>query len=132
MRSPWDVIVDTLRQQPLAFAYLFGFRATGKTGPRGDWDVAVYLSTIPGEDVTWEKFRIEEALARALGTDAIQVVILNRLDAPLLAYEIISKGKVRCESDTEGRPLYEAAALRRFHDWRFWLDRHMAASQAQV
>lgn len=132
MRSPWDAIVDALRQQPVAFAYLFGSRATGKTGPRNDWDVAVYLSTIPGEDVTWEKFRIEEALARALGTDAIQVVILNRLDAPLLAYEIISKGKALCESDTEGRLLYEAAALRRFHDWCFWLDRHMAASQAQV
>lgn len=61
-----------------------------------------------------------------------QVVILNRLDAPLLEYEVISKGKVLCEADPEARFLYEAAALRRFYDWRYWLDRHMLVSRVEA
>ncbi len=130
MTTSRDAIDATLGHFAVAFAYLFGSRVGATAGPRSDWDVAVYLSRLPEEDPIWERFRIEDALARALGSDAVQVIILNRLDAPLLEYEIVSKGQVLCERDAEARLLYESGALRRFHDWRYWLDRHMAASQA--
>ena len=34
----------------------------------------------------WQKFNIEDKLSVALKTDAIDVVILNRLDNPLLGF----------------------------------------------
>lgn len=109
MTTSRDAIDATLGHFAVAFAYLFGSRVGATAGPRSDWDVAVYLSRLPEEDPIWERFRIE--------------------DAPLLEYEIISKGQVLCERDVEARLLYESGALRRFHDWRYWLDRHMAASR---
>ena len=124
--------LDTLRQalagSDIACAYLFGSRSTGQAGSRSDWDIAVLLAESPAGHTTWEKFRIEGGLTEALGTDGVQVVILNHLDDPLLAFEIISKGRLLVERDRTARLLFETAAVRSFQDWQYWLDRHLKAA----
>ena len=69
MTTSRDAIDAALGHFAVAFAYLFGSRVGATADPRSDWDVAVYLSRLPEEAPIWERFRIEDALARALGSD---------------------------------------------------------------
>ncbi|MBF8277346.1 MAG: nucleotidyltransferase [Candidatus Brocadiaceae bacterium] len=110
----------------VSFAYLFGSRAQGKAGSRSDWDIAVYITDAELErNPVWQKIKIEDEISLALKTDNIQVVILNGLDAPLFAFNIISKGIVLADKNQESRVTFECNTLRRFHDWQYYLDRHL-------
>ena len=122
-------IKDALYRNPLvSFSYLFGSRASNKSGNMSDWDIAVYLNDDKMENnPVWQKIGLENELSSALKTDKIQVAVLNNLDAPLLAFNIVKDGILLTDKDTELRIGYECATLRRFHDWRYYLDRHMIA-----
>lgn len=122
-----------LKDRSIVFAYLFGSRATGTASARSDWDIAVYINDelLEGNPV-WQKFRIEDRLAVALGTDAVEVVVLNRMDNPLLAFEIVNKGILLVEHDEDVRLAYECRALGHYHDWRYFMDRHMKSEGYQV
>ncbi|MEK6737074.1 MAG: nucleotidyltransferase domain-containing protein [Planctomycetota bacterium] len=126
-----DAIMHQIRtilsqNQWVSFAYLFGSRAQGKAGSRSDWDIAVYITGAELErNPVWQKIKIEDEISLALKTDNIQVVILNGLDAPLFAFNIISKGIVLADKNQESRVTFECNTLRRFHDWQYYLDRHL-------
>lgn len=62
----------------IAFAYLFGSSARGEEGPLSDVDVAVYLTQ--EKDRLTIRTKLMEKIAKALGTDRVDVVVLN--DAP--------------------------------------------------
>lgn len=125
MRKATECLVSALSRSDIACAYLFGSRATGTARASSDWDVAVLLTRWPGNEAIWEKFKIEDDLAIALATDAVQVIILNTLDDPLLGFEIINTGQLLIERDQEARLLFEANTLRRYQDWQYWLNRHL-------
>ncbi len=126
-----DAIMHQIRtilsqNQWVSFAYLFGSRAQGKAGSRSDWDIAVYITDAELErNPVWQKIKLEDEISLALKTDNIQVVILNGLDAPLFAFNIISKGIVLADKNQESRVTFECNTLRRFHDWQYYLDRHL-------
>ncbi|MBI5309344.1 MAG: nucleotidyltransferase domain-containing protein [Planctomycetes bacterium] len=126
-----DATINQLRtilsqNQWVSFAYLFGSRAAGKAGSRSDWDIAVYITDAELErNPVWQKIKIEDEISLALKTDNIQVVILNGLDAPLFAFTIINKGIVLADKNQELRVTFECNTLRRFHDWQYYLDRHL-------
>lgn len=128
------IIAEALSQEPsIIFAYLFGSRAAGNASERSDWDIAVYINDeLLEENPVWQKFRIEDRLAVALGTDAVEVVVLNRMDNSLLAFEIISKGIVLVDNNEEERFAYECKALGQYHDWQYFMDRHMKSEGYQV
>lgn len=99
----------------VVFAYLFGSVASGRPGPLSDVDVAVYLEE--GTDCGRRRFEVIEALARHLGTDGIDVVVLN--SAPIaLAGRVLSGRRVILDRRPFVRHRYESLTAREFLDFR--------------
>lgn len=97
------------------FAYVFGSRANDTAGPLSDLDVAVYLS--PDLDYFTHRLRLLEKLNRLLGTDAIDLVILN--EAPLLlSHRIVRDGYI-IKDHREVRVRFEARTLNEYLDMAY-------------
>lgn len=75
-------------------AYLFGSRARGDTGPLSDYDFAVYFGGLSSVEAFNLKLALLNDLSRTLGTDTIDLVVLDGIDAPELGYQIVSDGKL--------------------------------------
>lgn len=73
----------------------------------------------------WISFTIQAKLSAALKTDAVDIVVLNNIDEPSFAFDIINKGKVIVDKDPAERFLYEARVLNRYLDWQYFLKRHL-------
>jgi predicted nucleotidyltransferase len=105
-------ISATLRDVRLV--YLFGSRIEDNVGPMSDYDVAVLFER--AVDALELRARFAHELARALGTDRVDVVVLNA--APIeLAYAIIAQGGVVFKRDETTRVEYEATVLSRYGDY---------------
>jgi uncharacterized protein len=99
----------------LVFAYLFGSRASDRAGPHSDIDVAVYLDE--GAELGSRRLEIAGALARHLGTDDVDVVVLN--GAPIaLAGRVLSHRRVIVDRSPFVRHRYESLTVREFLDFR--------------
>ncbi|MFN3396472.1 MAG: type VII toxin-antitoxin system MntA family adenylyltransferase antitoxin [Thermodesulfovibrionales bacterium] len=105
----------------IIFAYLFGSRAKGLEGWGSDWDIAVYFDTKALK--YWSRFRLEAEIEKEI-KETVQVTVLNTIEDPVFAFEIISSGILLVERDPEVRTLFEADVLRRYHDWSYYLKRH--------
>lgn len=75
-------------------AYIFGSHARGDTGPLSDYDFAVYFGGLSSVEAFNLKLALLNDLSRILGTDAVDLVILDDIDAPELGYQIVSEGKL--------------------------------------
>lgn len=86
-------------REEVKLAYFFGSRARGDAGPLSDYDFAVYFGGITPAEAFDLKLALLNGLSRVLGTDAVDLVILDNIDAPELGYQIVSEGKllVDCE-----------------------------------
>lgn len=82
------------------------------------------------ENPVWQRFGIEDRLSAVLRTDAVEVVVLNRLDDPLLGFEIISKGVLLSSRDDEARFVFEAETLCRYQDWQYFARRYVGLAEA--
>lgn len=96
----------------MAFAYLFGSQASGRTNPMSDLDVAVY---------TEPALTLDKLLA--LQSDLMEATRMARLDVvdlrsapPLLLYEIISAGHLLFTRDPDAVNRFERLALLRYMD----------------
>jgi predicted nucleotidyltransferase len=99
----------------LLFAYLFGGAASGRITPLSDVDVAIYLAD--GTDPLDGRLRAFAAVSRHLGTDAVDVVVLNTAPTSL-AGRILLGRRVICERDPFQRHRFESVTLRKFFDFR--------------
>ena len=99
--------------ESVSLVYLFGSQVEGRLGPMSDFDLAVLVDrTADGRRI---QAHLAYELARAVQTDRIDVVLLNR--APVeLAYAIIAQGQVLYERDTATRVEYEANVMSRYGD----------------
>jgi hypothetical protein len=92
----------------VVLAYLFGSQAAGRITPLSDVDLAVLFPTSVAPQ---ERFRRQLDLigdcGHLFGRNDVDVVVLNEAP-PLLAFEVVSKGK-RLYEDPAARP---AAAFR--------------------
>lgn len=116
---------DALGDEPaVVFAYLFGSRVNGTAGPRSDIDVAVYLR---GDVDAFEmRLTLIGRLAAHLGTDALDVVVLN--DAPLaLTGRIVESRRVILDRAPAVRHGFESLTARMFNDFRIRERRLLAA-----
>jgi len=101
-------------QQEILFAYLFGSLARGNPTPLSDIDIAVFL--IEGVDPAEKKMDILGHLVELVGTDEIDLVILNT--APLsLAGRILKNRKVIADTAPFLRHRYESLTLREYFDF---------------
>jgi len=101
----------------IKLVYLFGSRASGKTGSLSDYDFAVYLD----EKDSKKRFNIRLELMAKIGeifkTNHIDVVIFNDTESPELKYNIIKEGKLIFEKEPF-KILLEPRILNEFFDFR--------------
>jgi len=107
----------------IVFAYLFGGAAESRRTPLSDVDVAVFLEE--DCDAIEERLEITRCLTRHLGTDEVDLVVLN--SAPIsLVGRILGTRRVVLDRDPFRRHRFESAKLREFFDFRVFERRHLA------
>jgi len=112
----------------VVFAYLFGSAATGELTPQSDVDVAVFAA--PGADTHAVRLAVARGCARHLGSDAIDVVLLN--NAPIsLAGRVLMTRQVLLDRDPGARHCYESLHARMFQDFRIREHRLLAQRDAR-
>lgn len=98
----------------VCLVYLFGSRVKGVIGPLSDYDFGVLLEH--GSDVAAYRDELAHALTLSLGTDRVDVVVLNK--APIeLAYSVIVQGVVLYQRDLATRVDYEARVMALYEDY---------------
>lgn len=107
----------------VVFAYVFGSHGSGRPGPLSDVDVAVYLDE--GAEPGSRRLEIVGALTRHLGTDEVDVVVLN--NAPIaLAGRVLVERRVILDRNPFVRHRYESLTNREFLDFRHFEHRLLA------
>ena len=99
----------------VVFAYLFGSAATRRLAPLSDIDVAVYLDE--GVDVIEGKLEALGVICRHLGTDEVDLVLLNTAPTALVG-RILQSRRVILDREPFRRHGFESLALRKFLDFR--------------
>jgi len=125
-----DELARALAARPeICEAYLFGSQARGDAQPHSDVDVAVYIDPTTPLD---EGFGIDCAIAadlmKALGTNDIDVVLLNRA-GPLLYHRVLRDGIRVLAHDLAATTRREGMALSRYCDYLPQLDKIQAAER---
>jgi len=103
-------------------AYIFGSRARGDADIKSDYDFAVYLDKKDSSkrfDIKLELMRIFSDLFK---TDAVDVVILNDTDNPLLKFLVIKEGILLKEVEPYKLKL-EPKILNEYFDYRLMYDK---------
>jgi predicted nucleotidyltransferase len=100
----------------VSLGYLFGSAARDKLTPLSDIDVAVLLDGRP-ETRPEVLDRLAEALTRSLGTDAIDLVLLNAAPPPI-RYRVIRDGLLLVCRDQSIRERFESDTVRRYLDFK--------------
>jgi hypothetical protein len=105
-----------LEQDPrVVFTYLFGGYGRGTPGPLSDVDLAVYIE--PETDLHEARLDLIGTLTRVLGTDELDLVVLNT--APLSLAGRVQLGSRLLVDKAPGRRMaYESLIRRAFADFR--------------
>jgi predicted nucleotidyltransferase len=114
-----DLIQDKVLNVVAAFSeislvYLFGSQVTGNIGPLSDIDLGVVVDHAA---MSMElQARLAHEFGRSLGTDRIDVVLLNR--APVeLVFSVIAQGVLLYERSLAEKVEYEATVMSRYYDY---------------
>lgn len=126
-------IADVFKKYPVVFAYVFGSYAKGTVGPLSDIDIAVYfrhgLSKDKRSSLRYDiKGDIEAALK---APDKVDVIPLNDAQ-PLLEREVVYEGKIIYNKDDDVRAHYEAGAIGRWLDWKWYDDQFNTAIEKRL
>lgn len=101
----------------VVFAYVFGSAATGKLGPLSDVDLALFFEG--RTDLVQARLEAIQAAARHLGTDALDLVVLNEAPTSLLA-RILPERRVILDRVPFRRHLFESLEGRKAADFRLF------------
>ncbi|MBI5234942.1 MAG: nucleotidyltransferase domain-containing protein [Deltaproteobacteria bacterium] len=117
-----DRICKTLKsalgkRSEIKFAYLFGSLAKGTAGRTSDIDVAVYVDdkALKMEQGYGYKAELTTALMSALGTNKVDVVVLN-VAKPFLRHQVMKNGKVILSNDAREAADFIVDTMRRYDD----------------
>ncbi len=98
----------------ISLVYLFGSRVSGRIGPMSDYDAAIFVDI--EQDSLSIQTRFQYEVSKLLGTERVDIVILNR--APIeLAYAVIAHGKLLYQRDLGTRVEFEAQVLGKYFDY---------------
>ena len=113
-----DELAKALAARPEIYeAYLFGSQARRDSQPHSDVDVAVYVDpTAPMNAGFGIDCEIAADLMKALGTNDVDVVLLNRA-GPLLYHRVLRDGIRVLARDLVAATRREAMALSRYCDY---------------
>ena len=99
----------------VVLAYVFGSTARGETTPQSDIDIGVLFS--PEADEEPAHGELMDALCRALATDRIDLVPMNRAPVPL-RFRIVRDGKLLVCRDDAVRQRFVADTVMRYLDFK--------------
>jgi len=120
--------VECLRFHPeVIFAYLFGGLARGDRCLMSDVDIAVFLADARRADKV--KAELLGKLSGLLGTDEIDLVVLNAGENVPLVGGILKTSKVIVDKDPFARNRFESLAWRKLFDFE---PRELRILQAKV
>lgn len=106
---------DILSSSPaIVFAYLFGSAAENRITPLSDVDVAVFIGE--NHDPTEARLEAIRRVTEHLGTDEVDLVVLNTAPTALLG-RILLQRKVLRDRDPHRRQRFESLALRQYFDF---------------
>jgi predicted nucleotidyltransferase len=109
-------LAAVLDREGVIAASLIGSQARGTAGPLSDVDVAVWHT--PDLDAGKRlhlRLDLAQAAARALGTDEVDIVLLNGA-SPLMRHRAIRDGKLLVQRDRKARVQLQARALIEYLD----------------
>jgi predicted nucleotidyltransferase len=109
------------------FAYVFGSVATGRQTPRSDVDLAIHVTELADGQAV--RLDVARAAAKHLGTDAVDVVLLNSARIAL-AGRILTTRLVVLDRLPFARHQYESRTARLFQDFRIREHRLLAQRYA--
>jgi predicted nucleotidyltransferase len=108
-------------------AYLFGSHARGANQLHSDVDIAVFIDEGEAESGLFGyQSELTAALMSALGTNSVDVVILNNAP-PLLYHRVLRDGQRLVSRNLQATTAREGRALSRYCDFAPQLDRIDAA-----
>lgn len=111
-----------LEQYPVVFGYIFGSQATKKTGPLSDLDLAVFFEkSITPKRRQELRFKMEQNLSKKLKIP-VEVIPLNDAQ-PVLEKEVVYKGELIYSKNETARTHYEARAISRWLDWKYYQEK---------
>ena len=123
------VIRETAARFPSVWvAYHFGSGAAGRSGPLSDVDIAVLLDPAARDETCGE---LEDALCRALRTDRVDLVLLNRAPAAP-AYRVVRDSRRVICRNARACEAFESDTVMRYLDFKPVRDRAFQVSRAQV
>ena len=124
-----DTLGAALEQNPaVRFAYVFGGAGRRELRPLSDVDVAVYLDD--AVDPVRTRLDLIGVVTKHLGTDELDLVVLNRAPTALVG-RILQSRRVITENDAFLRHRFESLALRKFLDFRIFERRLLDACFAR-
>ena len=106
------------------FAYLFGEAGRHDLRSLSDVDVAVYLD--PVVDPVQARLDLIGVVTKHLGTDEVDLVILNRAPTALIG-RILQSRRVIADKEPFLRHRFESLELRKFLDFRIFEQRFLDA-----
>lgn len=90
-----EQLVALFKKNPqVKLAYFFGSRARGEAGPMSDYDIALTIDEREPKSLARLHLALITDISRCLNTDAVDVVLLNTVEQPELAYAIITTGEL--------------------------------------
>jgi predicted nucleotidyltransferase len=110
------------------FAYVFGGAGRRDLRPLSDVDVAVYLDE--AVDPVPARLDLIGVVTKHLGTDEVDLVVLNRAPTALLG-RIVQSRRVIADKDPFLRHRFESLELRKFLDFRIFEQRLLDARFAR-
>jgi len=102
----------------IAVAYLFGSAANGEAGPGSDIDLAVLLHDPAGSAGFEVRLDLYADCSRVLKRNDIDVVVLNTARNLFLLNDVVQKGIVLYQCDSELREEFEVKIVHDFIDFR--------------
>lgn len=127
-----QLLADALAPRTeIAEAYLFGSHATGRSQAHSDVDIAVYVDPTRLNEHSAYGYQADliAYLMRALATNEIDVVVLNRAP-PVLYHRVLRDGHRILTRDLRATTTREGYALSRYCDYVPQLAKFEAARRA--
>jgi predicted nucleotidyltransferase len=112
-----------LRYPQIKLVYLFGSQARGEVGPLSDYDFAIYFDEKDRKKMFDTKLELMGQLNRVLGTDKVDIAILNLSEMPEFRFNVIMKGRLIYEEEPF-RVIVEPKILNEYFDFKSILTRY--------
>lgn len=113
-----EALAERCRSLPVVLLYLHGAHARGTQSILSDLDLAVLLDPPAGRDRS-TGMEVASALEEVCERDDVDLVLLNTA-GPIIADRVVRRGRLVYTASERERIVFEAAAVKKALDFRFF------------